>query len=356
MSSRNWLFRTVTLVFLGLFLVGAGATAQAAGPAKLRLSLQPTPDCFVVQRIIDEGLDKKAGLELEMIYADSGVAQIESLPAKAWDLANLGGVPMLMGALRYKAYMIALSADDGYNNMVMVRPNSPIAQAKGADPKLPNLLGNAETVKGKTVLVPTVTSAHYAVSGWLKSLGLADKDVVLQNMEPGQAIAAFDSGVGDVISVWVPFSLTGINKGWKMVADGAMTKSSVPLVWTTSRDFGDKNPELIKKFMLLYFQEIDRYKKELATDKKALVGKVRKVFKDWGGMDMSEEMVGMMLDTYKMFDLQDNLRMLDDSKGKSEAFAMMENVANFFTENKRFKPEERDQVLKTDFITGRFLK
>ena len=356
MRNKIWSMKSFALLFLGLFFLSTMAPPDASAIDKLRLSLQPTPDCFVVWRIINEGLDKKAGLDLEMIYADSGVSQIEALPAKAWDLANLGGVPMLMGALRYKAYMIALSANDGYNNMVMVRPNSPILNAKGVNPSYPDLYGSAELVKGKTALVPTVTSAHYALSGWLKALGLADKDIVIQNMEPGQAVAAFDSGVGDIISVWVPFSLTGIKKGWKVVADGAMTHSSVPLVWTTPRDFGDKNPELVKKFMLLYFQEIDRYQNELKTDKAALVPKVRKVFKDWGGMDMTDEMVSMMLETYKMYDLKQNLQMLDDSKGKSEAFLMMKSVADFFTENKRFTPEQREQVLNTDFITAKFLK
>jgi NitT/TauT family transport system substrate-binding protein/sulfonate transport system substrate-binding protein len=348
--------KSLASLFLGLLFLSILVPSNACALDKLRLSLQPTPDCFVVWRIINEGLDKKAGLELEMIYADSGVSQIEALPAKVWDLANLGGVPMLMGALRYKAYMIALSANDGFNNMVMVRADSPILKTKGANPEYPDLYGSSELVKGKTVLVPTVTSAHYALSGSLKALGLLDKDVVLQNMEPGQAIAAFDSGVGDMISVWVPFSLTGVKKGWKMVADGAMTHSSVPLVWTTPRDYGDKNPELIKKFMLLYFQEIDRYQNELKNDKAALVPKVRKVFKDWGGMDMTDEMVSMMLDTYKMYDLKQNLQMLDDSKGKSEAFTMMKNVADFFTENKRFTPEQREQVLNTDYITAKFLK
>lgn len=345
-----------TLLLLGLLFFGTLVPPEASAADKLRLSLQPTPDCFVVWRIINEGLDKKAGLDLEMIYADSGVSQIEALPAKAWDLANLGGVPMLMGALRYKAYMIALSANDGFNNMIMVRPDSPLLKAKGMNPAYPELYGSPETVKGKTLLVPTVTSAHYALSGWLKAQGMLDKDVVLQNMEPGQAMAAFDSGVGDGIAVWVPFSLTGIKKGWKTVADGAMTKSSVPLVWTTPRDFGDKNQEIIKKFMRLYFQEIDRYQSELKNDKAALIPKVRKVFKDWGGMDMNDEMVGMMLDTYKMYTLQDNLQMLDDSKGKSEAFMMMKGVADFFTENKRFSPEQKEQVLNTDYITAKFLK
>ena len=348
--------KSFAVLLLALLCLSTILPPEASALEKLRLSLQPTPDCFVVWRIINEGLDKKAGLDLEMIYADSGVSQIEALPAKAWDLANLGGVPMLMGALRYKAYMIALSANDGFNNMVMVRPDSPLLKAKGANPAYPDLYGSADTVKTKTALVPTVTSAHYALSGWLKALGLADKDIVFQNMEPGQAIAAFDSGVGDFISVWVPFSLTGVKKGWKMVADGAMTQSSVPLVWTTPREYGDKNQALIKKFMLLYFQEIDRYQNELKTDKAALVPKVRKVFKDWGGMDMTDEMVGMMLDTYKMYDLKQNLQMLDDSKGKSEAFQMMKSVADFFTENKRFAPEQREQVLNTDFITSKFLK
>lgn len=356
MGNKTWSMKNLASSFLGLLLLSILVSPDASAMDKLRLSLQPTPDCFVVWRIINEGLDKKAGLDLEMIYADSGMSQIEALPAKVWDLANLGGVPMLMGTLRYKAYMIALSANDGYNNMVMVRPNSPILKAKGANSEFPDLYGSSELVKGKTVLVPTVTSAHYALSGTLKALGLMDKDVVLQNMEPGQAVAAFDSGVGDMISVWVPFSLTGVKKGWKMVADGAMTRSSVPLVWTTPREFGDKNPELVKKFMLLYFQEIDRYQNELRNDKAALVPKVRKVFKDWGGMDMTEEMVSMMLDTYKMYDLKQNIQMLDDSKGKSEAFTMMKSVADFFTENKRFTPEQREQVLNTDYITAKFLK
>ncbi len=356
MRNKMWSMKNLASSFLGLLLLSILLSPDASAMDKLRLSLQPTPDCFVVWRIINEGLDKKAGLDLEMIYADSGMSQIEALPAKVWDLANLGGVPMLMGALRYKAYMIALSANDGYNNMVMVRPNSPILKTKGANSEFPDLYGSSELVKGKTVLVPTVTSAHYALSGTLKALGLMDKDVVLQNMEPGQAVAAFDSGVGDMISVWVPFSLTGVKKGWKMVADGAMTRSSVPLVWTTPREFGDKNPELVKKFMLLYFQEIERYQNELRNDKAALVPKVRKVFKDWGGMDMTEEMVSMMLDTYKMYDLKQNIQMLDDSKGKSEAFTMMKSVADFFTENKRFTPEQREQVLNTDYITAKFLK
>jgi sulfonate transport system substrate-binding protein len=351
---RKYMVLSILSVLVCLTFVLSAQESMAA--TKLRLSMQPTPEAFIVHRMIEEGIDKKNDFAMELIYADSGVSQIEALPAKTWDLANLGGTPMLMAALRYKAYMIALTADDGFNNMVMVRPNSPIAQVKGFNPKFPGVYGSPETVKGKTILLPTVSAAHYAAYGWLRALNLIDKDVVLQNMEPGQAVSAFESGVGDALVVWVPFSLTGVSKGWKIAADGAMTKASVPLVWTTSREYGDKNPEVVKKFMGLYFAQADRYMSELKNNRAELVAKVRKMFKEWAGMDMEAPMVDMMLETYKMFDLKQNLQMMDASKGDSEAFVMMKNVADFFTENKRFSPAEKEQVLKTDFITGKFLK
>jgi sulfonate transport system substrate-binding protein len=356
MNNKLKKYMILSILSTVVCLTFALSATESMAATKLRLSMQPTPEAFIVHRMIEEGIDKKNDFAMELIYADSGVSQIEALPAKTWDLANLGGTPMLMGALRYKAYMIALTADDGFNNMVMVRPDSPIAKVKGFNPKFPEVYGSPETVKGKTILLPTVSAAHYAAYGWLRALNLIDKDVVLQNMEPGQAVSAFESGVGDALVVWVPFSLTGVSKGWKIAADGAMTKASVPLVWTTSREYGDKNPEIVKKFMALYFTQADRYMSELKSNRPELVAKVRKMFKDWAGMDMEAPMVDMMLETYKMFDLKQNLQMMDTSKGESEAFVMMKNVAGFFTENKRFSAAEKEQVLKTDFITGKFLK
>ncbi|MBF0530491.1 MAG: ABC transporter substrate-binding protein [Deltaproteobacteria bacterium] len=351
----KWFSRLILLSVILVLAFGFSVSA-ADKPFKLRLSMQPTPEAFIVWRMMEEGLDKKAGLEFELLYFDSGASQIEALPAKAWDLANLGGVPTLMGALRYQIYMLAMSADDGYNNMIIVRPDSPILKDKGKNPKYPNLYGSAESVKGKKILVPMVTSAHYALSGWLGALGLMDNDVVIENLEPGQAISAFESGVGDAVSVWVPFSLTAIQKGWPMVADGAMTGASVPLVWIVPKQWGDENEAQVKKFIKLYFEQTDRYLKDLSSNKAALTEQARGFFKKWAGMEMEKEMMSLMLDTYKMFNMQQNMEMMDASKGDSKSFLMMKAVAEFFTQNKRFKADERDKVLKTPFITDKFLK
>lgn len=318
----------------------------------LRVSHQPEFETFPTWLAMQEGLDKKAGFALKLLYFDSGMPQIEALPAKQWEMGATGGVPMMMAALRYGAYMIGMTHDDGFNNMVMVRADSPILKVKGANPKYPEVYGSAETIRGKTVLTTTVSSGHYALSSWLKVFGLKDADVKIQNLEQGQAVAAFDSGKGDIVSLWAPFSMTGFSKGWKMAANGPQCGANIPLVWIVGKEWGDKNPDVVARFLKLYFQMIDRQKQE--TVKQAAL--YQKFLKEWAGMDMNMEFVKMDIDLHPMYDLKENLAIFDASKGPSSAYKQMSAIADFFTENKRFKSEEREKVLKTPFITDKFLK
>ncbi|NWF53683.1 MAG: PhnD/SsuA/transferrin family substrate-binding protein [Syntrophaceae bacterium] len=352
MAKRNWIVWVVPILTLGMLF---GIFEAAWGQQKLiplRISHQPEFETFPTWLAMQEGLDKKAGLELKLVYFDSGMPQIEALPAKQWEIGATGGVPMMMAALRYGAYMIGMTHDDGFNNLVMVRADSPILKVKGKNPKFPEVYGSAELIKGKTVLTTTVSSGHYALSSWLKVFGLRDADVKIQNLEQGQAVAAFDSGKGDIVSLWAPFSMTGLAKGWKMVANGPQAGANIPLVWVTSKEFGDKNPELVARFLKLYFQMIDRQKKETVQQ----APMYQKFLKDWAGMDMQMEFVKMDIDLHPMYDLKENLRIFDSSKGPSIAYQQMSAIANFFTDNKRLKPEERDKVMKSPFITDKFLK
>lgn len=333
----------------------AAPTKAAAAPEKqisLKISHQPEFESFPTWQAIQEGLDKKANMELKMVYFDSGMPQIEALPAKQWEIGATGGVPMLMAALRYNAYMIGMTHDDGFNNMVMVRPDSPILKTKGFNPKFPEVYGKPEDVKGKTILTTTVSSGHYALSSWLKVLGLKDSDVKIQNLEQGQAVAAFDSGKGDIVSLWAPFSMTGLSKGWKMVANGPQAGAVIPLVWITSKEFGDQNPDQVARFLKLYMQQIDRQKKETV----AQAPQYQKFLKEWCGMDMTPDMVKMDIELHPMYDLKQQLEIFDSSKGPSKAQQYMQGIADFFTENGRFKPDERDKVMKSPFITDKFLK
>lgn len=116
----------------------------------------------------------------------------------------MGGVPAMMGNLRYGTSVIAIVNDESMTNSVLVRPDSPIAKVKGYNKDFPEVLGSPDTVKGKTFLTTTVSSAHYGLSSWLKVLGLTDKDITIKNMDQAQALAAFDNGIGDGVACGLP--------------------------------------------------------------------------------------------------------------------------------------------------------
>ncbi len=112
---------------------------------------------------------------------------------------------MVVGALRYDAYEIGLAEDESFTNNVYVRPDSPILKTKGFNKNFPDVYGSPETVKGKSILVTTVSSVHYAMSSWLKVLGLKDSDVEVKQMDQSSAVAAFEKGIGDVAVLWAPY-------------------------------------------------------------------------------------------------------------------------------------------------------
>ena len=101
----------------------------------------------------------------------------------------------IAGALRYGAYQIGLGNDESITNNVYVRPDSPILKVKGFNKAFPEVYGSPETVKGKTILVTTVSSVHYAMSSWLSVLGLKDSDVVIKQMDEPRAGESTRGGV-----------------------------------------------------------------------------------------------------------------------------------------------------------------
>ena len=349
----------VALVFL-LFALGSFVCLQAAAQTAtkvdlLRVSHQPVYEGFLTWQAIQEGLDKKAGLELKMVYFDSGMPQVEALTAKQWDIGSIGTVPMLLAALRLDALMVATSYDDSYNHFVLVRPDSPILKTKGANPKYPEVYGKAEDIKGKTILVTTVSAGHYVVSSWLKVFGLKDSDVKIQNMEAGQVLAAFESGKGDICELWSPFApLAVLKKGWKKVCIGNDVGARMFMPVILDKDVAARRPDAVVKFLRLWFQQIDRQKKEGLTS--ATLALYQKYMKDWAGMSLTEEMARWDNELEPLWGLKQQQELFDSSKGPCQIEKWFAGVADFFADNGRIKPEERDQAMKKKFVTDKFLK
>jgi ABC-type nitrate/sulfonate/bicarbonate transport system substrate-binding protein len=346
-------------IFMGVLILGALLILTGFGPVlaadqiiKLNTCWMPEHETFIAWYAKEKGWDKAEGLDLNLLFFDSGMGQMEALPAKAWVLGATGGTPMVVGAARYGAQLIAIGNDESFTNVVMVRPDNPIMKVKGWNPKYPEVYGSPELIKGKTVLVTTVSSAHFALSTWLKVFGLKDSDVVIKNMEQSQAVAGFESGIGDIVALWAPHLYTGLAKGWKIAGNVHTSGAGLPIVMLGDKDFCEKNPETVAKFLRVYFRGIDYLK---ATPVDQVVPEYKKFMKDWAGLDMTDEMCKMDIEMHPVFNLAEQLKMFTD--GVPGTWEM--GVLNFFTEQGKLKKEDADKVMadgKINFVTDKYLK
>jgi len=108
----------------------------------------------------------------------------------------------------------------------------------------------------------------------------------------------------------------------------------------------------VVKFLDIYFQGIDKMKKE----KTNLADPYQKFLKDWAAMDITKEDAVMDIEKHPVFDLKEQLAMFDSSKGPSKMDQTMGGIAEFFTAQGKFTVEERDKVMKSGFVTDKFLK
>ena len=111
-----------------------------------------------------KGWDKEAGLDIDILFFDSGMAILNALPAGEWQYSCLGGVPAMMGNLRYGTSVMASAPTSPPASPCSAQPNNPVFKTKGLNPKHPGVFRSPEDVRGKTILCTTVSSAHFALT------------------------------------------------------------------------------------------------------------------------------------------------------------------------------------------------
>jgi ABC-type nitrate/sulfonate/bicarbonate transport system substrate-binding protein len=349
------------VIFVGVLALAAVLIVTGAGPAFAADKLFKLPTCWMPEHELffgwyakEMGWDKEEGLDTELLYFESGMQELEALPAKQWVLGGIGGVPHVMGALRYDAYMVGLGNNESFLNAVFVRPDSPVAKVKGAVDGFPKVYGKAEDVKGKTFLVTTVSSAHYAMSTYLSVFGLKDKDVVVKQMDQASIMAAFKSGVGDFACLWAPYSYKAEEYGWVEAGNVDSCGAALPITFIGDKEFCDKHPEIVAKWLRVMFRGIDKLADEGATDENIKL--FQRMYKEWAGMEYTYEQAKKDIEMHPVWKYQEQLKLMDDSQGESTAQKWERLIAEFLHANGRLKDEELAKVRDGKWITDRFLK
>jgi NitT/TauT family transport system substrate-binding protein/sulfonate transport system substrate-binding protein len=347
-------FVSVLILSVALVILGSGMAVAQQKLIELPTAWMPEHEVFLAWYAKERGWDKEEGLDMKLSYFESGMAMLEALPAKKWFFGGIGGIPQIMGALRYDAYMMGLGNDESWCNAVYARPDNPAFKSKGAQKDYSNVYGKVQDVKGKDFLVTTVSSAHYAMGSYLNVFGLKDPDVVVKNMDQSSIMAAFEKGIGDFACLWAPYTFTAAEKGWKEVANVNSCNAAIPITLIGHKEYCDKNPDVVAKFLRVMFRSINKLKEEGATD--ANVKLFQRMYKEWAGMEFSYDAAKKDIESHPVYKLEEQLKFFDASKGESKAQRWERLLAEFLHANGRLKAEELAKVKKLDWITDKFLK
>jgi ABC-type nitrate/sulfonate/bicarbonate transport system substrate-binding protein len=143
-------------------------------------------------------------------------------------------------------------------------------------------------------------------------------------------------------------------KGYKKISDLKMCGAALPITLIGDKEFCDKNPQVVAKFLRVYLRGVNYIKKH--GSRPEVVKLYQKFMKDWGGINMTPEMCKLDIDTHPVWTLEEQLKLFDSSKGMSTAAKWQSLIAEFFTAQGRFKPEEFAKVKDATYATDKFLK
>lgn len=235
------------VLFLGILLVLAGCGRQAANgsedkPKEIRIGIQQSlsPLLLAKEKGWFEQSFEKEGVKVKWVEFQSGPPQFEGLAANQLDFSQVGNSPVIAGqaaGINFKE--IGLSQDGLKANGILVNKNSEIQKV--------------EDLKGKKIAVAKGSSGFDFLYKVLDQAGLSAKDVQIIQLQPDEAISAFENGSVDAWSIWEPFlSLETIEKGAKLLVNGEATDLYSPGFTLVRTKFADEYPELVVQFLKVY--------------------------------------------------------------------------------------------------------
>ena len=280
----------------------AGAQGQAVA---INVSYQPALYWAVPYFIASEkGWWQEAGLKPSFSTFPSGAPQVAAAAAKSWDVGGTGSAPATLGAVRVGLLTIGITNDESAANLIMARGEQADA-----------ILKNPASLKGKQLLLTTNSTGEYASLACLRKLGLAQTDMQIVNLNQAEIISAFSSGNGTLAGVWAPNSYTLEQRaGAKILCTGKDAGAVVPGTLVVRGDYAKEHLDLVARYLAVYLRSVAWQKK----NPKETVEYMKK-FYNQGGVILPEKYLQTEIDTRPTYTLDEQLRILDRSRGASLA-------------------------------------
>jgi ABC-type nitrate/sulfonate/bicarbonate transport system substrate-binding protein len=192
------------------------------------------------------------------------------------------------------------------------------------------------------------------VGKWLSILGLTLDDVTLVNMDQPSAVPAFEKGIGDAVCLWAPFIFAARQRGWLSAGNMGQMNCDTVSELVGDKDWCDKNPELVAKFLRVFFRASKLILEEGPSDR--LVELHRQYMNEFAGMRMTLDENRQDMIIHPRYSYEESLALLDDSGGISQIDQWQYDFAAFFESLGRYSPAEIQQFKDSKINTDKFMK
>ena len=226
------------------------ATISQADQKAVVIAYQTGVDPSKVAQATGE-YEKDSQRQIEWKKFDTGADVVNALASGDVSIGNIGTSPLAAAVSRdlpIEVFFVATKL--GASEALVVSNQSGIQKP--------------EDLKGKTIAVPFVSTAHYSLLSALKHWNLTESDVKIINLRPPEISAAWERGDIDATYVWEP-ALSKASATGKVLTDSKQVGEwGAPTfdVWVVRKDFAEKNPEFLKSFVQTSLKKIDEYNKD----------------------------------------------------------------------------------------------
>jgi NitT/TauT family transport system substrate-binding protein len=252
--------RTLAAITAALVIALAGAEHLCAQAVeRMRLGYSGTGiNNYLLEMGKRHGIFRKNGLELEVVYINSGSLLSQGLIAGTFDVALSQGAEAMLAKLRGADVRIVAVIANRFNHVYLAAPS----------------ITSFKQLKGKKVAVSRFGSgSHFQTNLALREGGLdPDKDVtVLQIGNSGARITAILTGVVDGTIMAADFVPRARREGFNVLADLASTKIEYPfLSLNMAGVYIEKNFRLVKSLIKSVSESIRALQTDSANAKLAI--------------------------------------------------------------------------------------
>lgn len=345
------------LMVLSLVACGGGGEAEggeAEGGAEggeqtytLKVAgIDGSSTLFPVYVAEEKGWFDEVGLTIERLGFTNGPVTMEAIDT--WDISVTGIGGVLSGLISYDAVLLGkVQADDGSQYM-FIHPDSEMAAAgKGNNSINPEIVGSADTWKGKSINCTYGTVLHYLLLQTMSGFGLTLDDVTVNWMDIPTSNASFLAGEGDAACVSGDVSFAPDKEGFVVASTGPLAELGLQTNFVANAEAlqDAELREAMKIFLQVFFKATDWI---TANPNEAATYMI-----DWceyAGRSITEEVALMNCTVDHYYTLEENYNAMKTAASDGGDYCEMQEeilgVLNFFIDTESYQKGDDELFLK----------